>query len=59
MADELRWHYRFRNFPRSLLTGRAAFERGIDKLNDSERKEGTIKGFEYTFELSRNALKDR
>ena len=58
MTQEVRWHYRFRNFSRAYSLLREAFEQEIEDLNDLE-KEGVIQRFEYTFELSWNTLKDR
>ena len=58
MAQEVRWHYRFRNFSRAYSLLSEALEEGVDGLNDLE-KEGVIQRFEYTFELAWNTLKDR
>ena len=58
MQQEIRWQYRFRNFSRAYSLLSEALGRGVDDLNDLE-KEGVIQGFEYTFELAWNTLKDR
>ena len=58
LTQEVRWHYRFRNFSRAYSLLREAFTREIKQLNDLE-KEGVIRRFEFTFELSWNTLKDR
>ena len=58
MAQEIRWHYRFVNFSRAFSLLSEALEGEIEDLNDLE-KEGVIKRFEFTFELSWNTLKDR
>ena len=58
MAEEIRWHYRFRNFSRAFTLLREALEEQVETLSQLER-EGVIQRFEYTFELAWNLLKDR
>ena len=58
MTEEVRWHYRFRNFSRAFNLLCEALEEETDTLNQLER-EGVIQRFEYTFELAWNLLKDR
>lgn len=58
MAEEIRWHYRFRNFSRAFTLLREALEGEVETLSQLER-EGVIQRFEYTFELAWNLLKDR
>ena len=58
MTQEIRWHYRFRNFSRAYSLLSEALEEGVEGLSDLE-KEGVIQRFEYTFELGWNTLKDR
>ena len=55
--DEIRWHYRFRNFSRAILRLQDALSDGAEVLNELEQ-EGVIQRFEYTFELAWNTLKD-
>ena len=54
--EEIRWHYRFRNFSSALQRFKEPFESG-KSLSDLER-EGVIQRFEYTFELAWKLLKD-
>ena len=56
--EEIRWHYRFRNFSRALRRLQDAMKEGAEVLNELEQ-EGVIQRFEYTFELAWNTLKDR
>ena len=56
--EEIRWHYRFRNFSRAFRRLQDALQEGAETLNELEQ-EGVIQRFEYTFELAWNTLKDR
>ena len=55
--EEIRWHYRFRNFSRAFGRLQHALQEGSEALNELEQ-EGVIQRFEYTFELAWNTLKD-
>ena len=57
-SEEIRWHYRFRNFSRAYTLLSEALEREVEELNELER-EGAIQRFEYTFQLAWLTLKDR
>ncbi len=50
MTEEVRWHYRFRNFSRAFSLLREVLEEEAGTLNQLER-EGVIQRFEYTFEV--------
>ena len=56
--EEIRWHYRFRNFSRALRRLQDALDEGAEALNELEQ-EGVVQRFEYTFELAWNTIKDR
>ena len=53
--QDIRWQQRFANYKKAL----AQLKKFIDKgeLSDLE-KQGLVKAFEYTYELSWNTLKD-
>ncbi|MBI5214535.1 MAG: nucleotidyltransferase substrate binding protein [Ignavibacteriae bacterium] len=53
--NDICWQQRFNNFKKGLLQ----LQKFIDKENLNElEKQGLIKAFEYTFELSWNVIKD-
>lgn len=58
MTEEVRWHYRFRNFSRAYTLLSEALDQEVAELNELER-EGAIQRFEYTFQLAWLTLKDR
>lgn len=55
MQKDIRWQQRFSNYKKAL----AQLKKFIDKGDLSElEKQGLVKAFEYTYELSWNTLKD-
>ncbi len=53
--QDIRWQQRFSNYRKALLQ----LQKFIEKKNLNEmEKQGLIKSFEYTFELSWNVIKD-
>lgn len=58
MSQEIRWHYRFANFSRAYSLLRDALQDGTEPLNQLER-EGVIRRFKFTFDISCDLLKDR
>ncbi|MCL2479765.1 MAG: nucleotidyltransferase substrate binding protein [Treponema sp.] len=55
---DIRWKQHFQNYKKALLTLENAVElAGTRELSDLE-KQGMIKGFEFTFEMAWNLMKD-
>ncbi|GHU02321.1 nucleotidyltransferase [Spirochaetia bacterium] len=58
MDEDIRWKQRFANYKKAFLTVQDAVElfrqRGLSNLE----KQGLIQGFEFTFELAWNVMKD-
>jgi len=58
MSEDIRWKQRFQNYKKALATMRNALGLArFRKLSELE-KQGAIKGFEFTFELAWNVMKD-
>ena len=58
MDEDIRWKQRFENYKKALATLKNAVElMQTRELTDLE-KQGMIKGFEFTFEMAWNVMKD-
>ena len=58
MNEDIRWKQRFQNYLKALSTLKNAVELSAERdLTDLE-KQGVIQGFEFTFELAWNVMKD-
>lgn len=54
----IRWIQRFSNYKKALLELREAVELGRKRPLSKLEEQGLIQGFEYTYELAWNTLKD-
>ena len=58
MSEDIRWKQRFENYRKALATVKTAVELAASRELSFLEKQGLIKGFEFTFELAWNVMKD-
>jgi len=58
MSEDIRWKLRFQNYKKALITVKNAVELSQERELSDLEKQGLIHGFEFTFELAWNVMKD-
>ena len=58
MKEDIRWKQRFQNYKKALVTMESAIDIADSRELSELEKQGVIQGFEFTFELAWNVMKD-
>ena len=58
MEEDIRWKQRFQNYKKALQTMKSAVKLAATRELSNLEKQGVIQGFEFTFELAWNLMKD-
>ena len=56
--EDIRWKQRFQNYKKALTTMTKAIELASSRELSELEKQGLIQGFEFTFEMAWNVMKD-